>query len=44
MSTISERLAEFILDTKFESLPDDLIARMQACTLDLIGVTLVGTG
>ncbi len=40
MSTISQQLVEFMIETR--DLPAEVVARMQALVLDLIGVTLIG--
>jgi 2-methylcitrate dehydratase PrpD len=40
MTTISEKLAQFILGTPFEAIPPELIHRTQAYVLDLLGASL----
>jgi 2-methylcitrate dehydratase PrpD len=44
MGTISEILADFILNTSFEEIPSAVIRHVQAYVLDLLGASLVGLG
>ena len=40
--TVSQQIANFIYDTSYGDLPDDVINRAKQCLLDSIGVTLYG--
>jgi 2-methylcitrate dehydratase PrpD len=42
MSTIAEKIAHFVLDTRFEDLPPELTRRAQAYVIDLLGASLPG--
>jgi 2-methylcitrate dehydratase PrpD len=42
MTTISENLAQFIVETPFKRIPPELISKVQAYVLDLLGAALAG--
>jgi len=41
--TLRRRFAEFIYETDYSSLPDDVTGKAKACLLDLIGVAIAGS-
>jgi len=42
MSTVSEKIAEWVVATNYSDIPQDVISAAKRCIMDLIGVTIAG--